>query len=115
MDLRAADNALVLPGESRLILVNVRCEIPQGYELQVRPRSSLSRRGIIAAFGTIDSDYRGEIGVVLTNASREQFSVCIGDRIAQLVCAKVERVEWQQVETLSDSTRGVGGFGSTGK
>ncbi len=115
MDLWAVDEMTVFPGRTLLISSGVFCEIPPGYELQVRPRSSLSRKGIIAAFGTIDSDYRGDIGVVLTNTTDAPFTVMPGDRIAQIVCAKVERVEWEEVDELRETERGGGGFGSTGK
>ena len=90
-------------------------EIPHGYEGQVRPRSSLSAKGIVVAFGTIDSDYRGEISVVLYNLSGEDFRIKAGDRIAQLVIAPVMQVNLVQVEELSSTERGEAGWGSTGR
>ncbi len=92
-------------------------EIPEGYEIQVRPRSGLSfKQGltVVNAPGTIDSDYRGEIKVLLVNLSKETVKINHGDRIAQLVLQKVERLEWEEVGELSQTARGIGGFGSTG-
>ena len=92
-------------------------ELPIGYEAQVRPRSGLAaKKGItvLNSPGTIDADYSGEIGVILVNLSNEAFTVENGERIAQLVIAKHERAEWQEVEELTETTRGAGGFGSTG-
>lgn len=92
-------------------------EIPTGFEIQVRPRSGLSfKQGItvVNAPGTIDSDYRGELKILLVNLSKETVTIKNGDRIAQLVLQKVERVEWEMARTLEASERGVGGFGSTG-
>ena len=93
-------------------------ELPIGIEAQVRPRSGLAaKKGItvLNAPGTIDADYRGEIGVILVNLSNENFKIEDGERIAQLVIAKHERADWQEVTTLSETSRGEGGFGSTGK
>ena len=92
-------------------------ELPEGIEAQVRPRSGLAlKKGItvLNSPGTIDADYRGEIGVILINLSNEPFTINNGDRIAQLVIAKHERADWQQVESLTETERGAGGFGSTG-
>jgi dUTP pyrophosphatase len=92
-------------------------ELPEGIEAQVRPRSGLAlKKGItvLNSPGTIDADYRGEIGVILINLSNEPFTINSGDRIAQLVIAKHERADWQQVESLTETERGAGGFGSTG-
>lgn len=92
-------------------------EIPEGYEIQVRPRSGLSfKQGItvVNAPGTIDSDYRGEIKVLLVNLNTEKVTIAPGDRIAQLVLQKVERLVWEEVDSLSTTLRGAGGFGSTG-
>src|SRR5690606_14078559 len=92
-------------------------ELPIGYEAQVRPRSGLAaKKGItvLNSPGTIDADYRGEIGVILVNLSNEDFTIENGERVAQLVIAKHERAEWQAVEVLEETIRGVGGFGSTG-
>ena len=93
-------------------------EIPHGYEVQVRPRSGLAYKNgvtVLNAPGTIDADYRGEVGVLLVNLSNEPFTIVSGDRIAQLVVAKVEQIEWKLTSKLSDTERGEGGFGSTGK
>lgn len=94
----------------------VRISLPDGYEAQVRGRSGLNRKqGIVVPVGTIDADYRGEIGVVLYNLSREPVTIMHGDRIAQLVICPVIQAEWEQVENLDKTDRGEGGFGSTGK
>lgn len=103
--------------ERKLIPTGLYMEIPLGYEAQVRPRSGLALKSGITCLntpGTIDADYRGEIGVILANLSLEPFTVNDGDRIAQLVIAKHEKAEWEMVTELSDSERGTGGFGSTG-
>jgi dUTP pyrophosphatase len=118
-DLRAAvDGELVLrPGERLLVPTGIVLEIPPGWEGQVRPRSGLALRhgiGLVNAPGTIDSDYRGEVGVILINLGDAPCGLKRGDRIAQLVISRVEPVEWEEAETLEDSGRGDGGFGSTG-
>jgi dUTP pyrophosphatase len=121
-DLRAAlpedaAETVLAPGERRLIPTGVALEIPAGWEGQVRPRSGLALRhgiGVLNAPGTIDSDYRGEVGVILVNLGQEPFRVARGDRVAQLVFSRAEPVEWEEVETLAASARGEGGFGSTG-
>ncbi len=118
-DLRAAVDAelVIRPGERILVPTGLVLEIPSGWEGQVRPRSGLALRhgiGVVNAPGTIDSDYRGEVAVLLINLGEAPFSVSRGDRIAQLVIAPVERVEWEEVDTLASSPRGEGGFGSTG-
>ena len=103
--------------ERILVKTGVFLEIPEGYEAQVRPRSGLAlKKGVtvLNSPGTIDADYRGEVGVILINLSNEDFVIENGERIAQLVFAKVEQAQWLEVETLSDTTRGEGGFGSTG-
>ena len=108
----------MLPGERASIPTGLRIELPEGYEAQVRPRSGLAiRHGvtILNAPGTIDSDYRGEIRVLLINHGLETFTIEPGDRIAQLVVAPVSRIVWQQAESLEESGRGEGGFGSTGR
>jgi dUTP pyrophosphatase len=119
MDLRAAlETPLVLEAGARsLIPTGLRLEIPPGYEGQVRPRSGLAlKRGltVLNSPGTIDADYRGEVGVILINLSREAQRIEPGERIAQLVFAPVARVTLVEAETLADSERGAGGFGSTG-
>lgn len=120
MDLRAhLDQALVLaPGDRTLVPTGLRLEIPLGYEAQVRPRSGLAlKRGlaVLNAPGTIDADYRGDIGVILVNLSREEQVIEPGDRVAQLIFAPVTRAELSIVDHLTDSPRGAGGFGSTGE
>lgn len=119
MDLRAHidDDVVLNPLERAVVKTGLYIELPPGYEAQVRPRSGLAaKKGItvLNAPGTIDADYRGEIGVILVNLSGETFTVKNGDRIAQLVIARHERVEWEAVETLTETQRGKGGFGSTG-
>ena len=120
MDLRAnLDESIVIePMERILVKTGLFMELPVGYEAQVRPRSGLAlNKGItvLNAPGTIDADYRGEIGVILINLSNEAFTIEDGERIAQLVIASHEQVNWQPVEQLKTSDRGAGGFGSTGK
>jgi dUTP pyrophosphatase len=119
LDVRSAENSLLKPGESKLITTGLRVEIPYGYEIQVRPRSGLAKNygvTVLNSPGTIDADYRGEIGVILINHGQYDFEVKPGDRIAQLVIAPVERIQWQSVRELTTSTlRGEKGFGSTGK
>lgn len=119
MDLRAhlAEPVALNPLERALIKTGLFIELPQGYEAQVRPRSGLAaKRGItvLNSPGTIDADYRGEIGVILVNLSAETFVVENGERIAQLVIARHEQAQWTEVELLSETQRGEGGFGSTG-
>ncbi|NLR92393.1 dUTP diphosphatase [Flammeovirga agarivorans] len=120
LDLRAvlSESKVLAPLERVLVPTGLYIELPQGYEAQVRPRSGLAFKhglSVLNAPGTIDADYRGEIGVLLVNLSNEQFEVKDGERVAQLVIAKHETVEWEPVETLSDTERGAGGYGSTGK
>jgi dUTP pyrophosphatase len=120
MDLRAnLENAVVIkPMQRLLIATGLFIELPLGYEAQVRPRSGLAFKNGITVLnspGTIDADYRGEIKVILINLSSEDFLINDGERIAQLVIAKHEKAEWQVVETLEETARGEGGFGSTGK
>jgi dUTP pyrophosphatase len=119
MDLRAhiLEPVILKPLERGIIKTGLFIELPMGYEAQVRPRSGLAaKKGItvLNAPGTIDADYRGEIGVILVNLSNETFTIEDGERVAQLVIAKHERAEWVEVETLSETKRGEGGFGSTG-
>jgi dUTP pyrophosphatase len=122
MDLRANLTAPIIlkPLERALIPTGLYLELPTGFEAQVRPRSGLAiKKGItvLNTPGTVDADYRGEVGVILINLSQEDFEVNDGDRIAQMVVAKHEKVEWKAVETvgmLSDTERGSGGFHSTG-
>jgi len=119
MDLRASlDEPITLrPLERRLIPTGLRIELPQGYECQIRPRSGLALKygiSIVNAPGTIDADYRGEIGVILINLSDTDFIVNPGERICQMVVAPYTRVAWQQVDELGATDRGEGGFGHSG-
>ena len=119
MDLRANIVAAITlkPLERTIIKTGLFIELPIGIEAQVRPRSGLAaKKGItvLNAPGTIDADYRGEIGVILVNLSNKNFNIENGERVAQLVIAKHERAAWQQVEVLGETKRGAGGFGSTG-
>ncbi len=119
MDLRASiEESIVLKPLARIIVkTGLFIELPIGYEAQVRPRSGLAaKKGItvLNAPGTIDADYRGEIGVILINLSENEFVIENGERIAQMVISKHERATWNEVKNLSETTRGDGGFGSTG-
>ncbi len=119
MDLRAnlASSIILKPLDRAIVPTGLFIELPIGYEAQVRPRSGLAaKKGItvLNSPGTVDADYRGEIGVILVNLSHEDFVVENGERIAQLVIAKHERAEWIAVDVLSETSRGEGGFGSTG-
>ena len=119
VDLRAAvaEELVIRPGERALVPTGLVLEIPPGFEGQVRPRSGLAlEHGLTQANppGTIDSDYRGEVKVILIHLGDAPVTVARGDRIAQLVVARVERVEWEEAEDLAESGRGEGGFGSTG-
>ena len=103
------------PGERVMVPTGLYIELPEGYEAQIRPRSGLSLRdGIVAILGTIDADYRGEVGVILANLSDQPYSINPGDRIAQMVVSEVSRVKWNEVSELNETERGSGGFGSTG-
>ncbi len=120
LDLRAfiPESITLLPLERKLIKTGLFIEIPEGYEAQVRPRSGLALKNGITVLnspGTIDADYRGEVGVILVNISQDTFEVNTGDRIAQLIFAKVKQAKWIVAEELSETERGEGGFGSTGK
>ena len=120
MDLRAHIEAPITLKtlERKIIPTGLSIALPEGYEAQVRSRSGLAAKhgiSVLNAPGTIDADYRGDIGVILVNLSQEDFTIAPQDRIAQLVIAQYSQVEWQIVEALPDSERGSGGFGSTGK
>ena len=120
MDLRAHIEAPITLKtlERKIIPTGLSIALPQGYEAQVRPRSGLAAKhgiSVLNAPGTIDADYRGDIGVILINLSQEDFTIAPQDRIAQLVIAQYSQVQWQIVAALPDSERGSGGFGSTGK
>ena len=119
MDLRAnlSETRVLKPLERSIVGTGLFIELPIGYEAQVRPRSGLAAKKGITVLntpGTIDADYRGEIGVILVNLSNEDFTIENGERIAQLVISKHERAEWVEVNELSETSRGAGGFGSTG-
>lgn len=120
MDLRAnLDEPIVLkPLERILIPTGLYIALPKGYEAQVRPRSGLAIKhgiGVLNAPGTIDADYRGEICVILVNLSGESFTINDGERIAQMIIARHEQAEWEEVKVLDETERGAGGFGHTGK
>lgn len=119
MDLRANINEAITlkPLQRAIVKTGLFIELPIGYEAQVRPRSGLAAKkgiSVLNAPGTVDADYRGEIGVILVNLSNEDFTIENGERVAQLVIAKHERAEWIEVKELSETSRGTGGFGSTG-
>ncbi len=119
MDLRAniSESITLKPLERTIVKTGLFIELPIGFEAQVRPRSGLAaKKGItvLNAPGTVDADYRGEIGVILVNLSNEDFIIEDGERVAQLVIAKHERADWNEVTVLSETSRGEGGFGSTG-
>lgn len=119
MDMRAELDEIIFlqPMERKLIPTGLHIELPVGYEAQIRPRSGLAFKhgiSIVNSPGTIDADYRGEIKVLLVNLSTQPFEIKTGDRIAQMIVAKHEQVEWEQVEELTDTTRGHGGYGHTG-
>ena len=120
LDLRAnlSDKIVISPMERKLIPTGLFIALPQGYEAQIRPRSGLAIKygiTVLNSPGTIDSDYRGEIGIILINLSNERFVVNSGDRIAQMVISKHEQIKWEVLESLPKSNRGEKGFGSTGK
>lgn len=120
MDLKANINEPVVLGplERAMIPTGLFIALPDGTEAQVRPRSGLAAKhgiSVLNSPGTIDADYRGEIGVILVNLSNEPFVINPGERIAQMVVAKYEKVEWNEVEVLDETERGAGGFGSTGR
>jgi dUTP pyrophosphatase len=120
MDLRAnlTEDVILKPLQRAIIPTGLFIELPLGFEAQVRPRSGMAAKfgiTVLNSPGTIDADYRGEIGVILVNLSDEVRMIQNGDRVAQLVVAKHERIEWHQVSQLETSQRGEGGFGSTGK
>ncbi len=120
MDLKAniTEPVILGPLERAVIPTGLFIALPEGTEAQVRPRSGLAAKfgiSVLNAPGTIDADYRGEIGVILVNLSNQPFTVNPGERIAQMVVARYEKVEWSEVEVLDETGRGVGGFGSTGR
>ena len=106
------------PLERKIIPTGIKLALPEGYEAQIRPRSGLAAKhgiSILNSPGTIDSDYRGEIGVILINLSNKVFTINRGDRIAQLVLTKYEKINWKIIKELPETNRGIGGFGSTGE
>ena len=120
MDIRAnlTEPVELKPFERKLILTGLYIALPEGYEAQLRPRSGLALKHgltLLNTPGTIDADYRGEIGVILVNLSTEPFTIADGERICQMVIATHAHVEWEAVETLDETERGAGGFGHTGK
>lgn len=120
MDLRAflTEDVVLKPLERKLIPTGLYVEIPEGYEAQIRPRSGLALKTGVTVLntpGTIDADYRGEVGIILVNLSNEDFTIRNGDRICQMVVARHEKVEWVLSEVLEETSRGEGGFGHTGK
>lgn len=117
MDVVSAEDATIAPGERRAVATGFAIAIPEGYEVQVRPRSGLALKHGITCLntpGTIDADYRGEVKVILANLGHAPFAIARGDRIAQLVPAPVQRAHWSEVAELDETERGTGGFGSTG-
>src|SRR6266487_3753208 len=115
LDLRAVERVVLSPGVAQAVPTGIAIELPSGYEAQVRPRSGMAlKHSLTVNFGTIDPGYRGEIRVIMFNLGRADYAVEKGDRIAQLVVAKYEAIEWEESE-LGDSTRGAGGFGSSGR
>lgn len=119
MDVRAflESTITLLPGQRKLIPTGLTIELPIGYEAQIRARSGLALNfgiSLVNGIGTIDSDYRGEIGVILINLGKEDFTISNGDRIAQIIIGKYERITWISEQALSNTERGPGGFGHTG-
>ena len=120
LDIRAnlSESITLSPLERAMVPTGLFVELPEGYEMQIRPRSGLAAKHGITVLnspGTIDADYRGEIKVILVNLSNTPFTIEPGERIAQMIVVRYEQVEWQAVESLSETERGAGGFGSTGK
>tara|TARA_B100001287_G_scaffold155857_1_gene131116 strand:- start:4377 stop:4775 length:399 start_codon:yes stop_codon:yes gene_type:complete len=120
MDIRAnlTEPIILGPNQRKAVSTGLFLELPDNYEIQVRPRSGLALKNGISVLnspGTIDSDYRGEISVILINCSNEDFVIKDGDRIAQIVLSKFETIEWSEVNTIKPTDRGSGGFGSTGR
>ena len=117
-DLRSRVDLILEPGKAAIVPTGLFLELPVGYEAQVRPRSGLAAKhgiSVLNAPGTIDADYRGEVKVILVNLSNETFIINPGERIAQMVVARYEKIEWEEVEVLDETARGEGGFGSTGR
>ncbi len=118
MDLYAVEDSSLRPGERKLIPTGLQVEIPKGYEMQIRPKSGLALKHGITVLntpGTVDSCYRGEVGVIMLNASDQDYEVRAGEKVAQAIIAKVEKAVIEEVEDLTQTQRGSGGFGSTGR
>ena len=118
MDIYSKVDEIIFPGQYKMIPTGIKVEVPYGFEMQVRPRSGLAAKhgvSIVNSPGTVDHQYRGEVGVVLINHGKEDFHVKRGDRIAQMVFKKIEIVRLEETEDLTESSRGEGGFGSTGR
>jgi dUTP pyrophosphatase len=118
LDVRSNEDGVLQPGEFKLVKTGLFVEIPAGYEIQVRPRSGMALKHgvtVLNSPGTIDSDYRGEIGVILINHNTLPYSIIKGERIAQLVLCPIERIQWLSVGSIGGTKRGENGFGSTGK
>ena len=114
-DICSCENEIIKSGQTKIIKTGIKLEIPFGYEVQIRPRSGISAKtDIVVMLGTIDSDYRGEIGIICKNVGLTDYEVKIGDRLAQFVINKVELMELQQAVIETNTERGAGGFGSTG-
>ena len=116
-DLHAAESCVLKPGERKIVATGLKMAVPRGYEAQVRPRSGLAAKhgiSVVNTPGTIDAGYRGEVGVILINHGNEAFAVEKNERIAQMIINKVELVDIEEVSELDDTSRGKGGFGSTG-
>ena len=114
-DICSSENSIIRSGETEIIKTGIKLEIPYGYEVQIRPRSGIScKTDIIVMLGTIDSDYRGEIGIICKNVGKTDFNVIIGDRLAQFVINKIEFMDLVESEVHENTQRGIGGFGSTG-
>ena len=117
MDVRSSESLIIEPGKTALVKTGLYLEVPAGYEMQVRPRSGLAlKKGVIVpnSPGTIDADYRGEVGLILMNCGEDDFPVEPGDRIAQLVLSRVYTCQWEECDSLKATGRGGGGFGHTG-
>ncbi|HEX5227525.1 MAG TPA: dUTP diphosphatase [Bryobacteraceae bacterium] len=116
MDLRALERVVLSPGAAQAVPTGIAIELPRGHEAQVRPRSGMAlKNSVTVNFGTIDPGYRGEIRVVMFNLGRADYTVEKGDRIAQLIVAPYDAVEWEERHDLTDTARGAGGFGSSGR
>ena len=118
MDITSIEDVTLNPGQFKIVKTGLACAIEEGYEVQIRPRSGMACKygiTVINTPGTIDSDYRGELKIILASLTDVPFTINKGDRIAQMVFAKVEKASFEEVDTLSDTQRGEGGFGSTNK